>query len=345
MNNYTAHEIAQYIQAREAGKVIGILTALVIGTFLALDAYTLFVEKRKQVWTKPVLRDCLVSLFLVCVFSISSTGLCTAAFFHDWTSNPPGCTQIIKAAPVLYMIGKQCTYYFLYVRMKIVHNALNLNQMWIYIGRWITFLCIFIGIPIVAYPLFLISVEGHVNAIGGTCDHFVSHTYVIILTAAIDFVFSMVLLGLFLVPLLRHLHTTKASTNIMSVAKFNLVASIALSLVTIGQLMFMLGSHLDLVNKNYHFTHIQVVHLALAVADMMLSVIIIHTFTNLWVPSTLKQFTWCCKGGKTSSSSEREQSPMTSSTAREKGGPVSSRENGASSKLINQSVVVVSTGQ
>jgi hypothetical protein len=183
-------------------------------------------------------------------------------------------------------------------RMKLVHNALNLNILVLRLMRWLVFLSATVGVTVIFFPLIILFFTGVVIQ-EGICVQYSSSIATIILFAVADFGLSSIMLALFVAPLTRHAHEVSevgrnkkkvARDTLMSVARRNLVISSVMMSFTVASLFFMVYSHVDmeLESSSPIFGHVQVLHTIFAEIDAFVNVLMCHVITVAWLPSKMK---------------------------------------------------------
>jgi hypothetical protein len=287
-----AYPRASVLYAIEVGGIISLINLIVSVGIISLDVKAYVENRGTHSWARPSTRAArwllLLSFFGMFAFVITSL-----MFWVDWRGNEAGCDAITAPLlPLVYVSMKQCSYLFLYDRAKVVHAALRLNGEKMKALRWTVWLGSTIGIPSLTWWNFFVFWRAKVLPEAVCVEYFLS-TISLVMLVAVDVLFSVALLVMFIVPLIRHVrrpNTTVSKKVFQSVLRSNIVISVIMIVSTITALITMsveltvnFGKH-----PNPATEYRQVWVIIAPLTDAIITVVFPHLMTNIWVP-------WCLR--------------------------------------------------
>lgn len=285
------------VAAQVFGRVVSTFGITIITLIFVLEVFS-FYEKRTELIKRARRRKMPYSGFTllgVTVTGFSVMVMATVLFWLDWTGRSSDCDNFSKATYISYVFMKQFTYVFLFLRLKIVHDALKMDSLPVRAMRWTMILAATIGITAVYYPLIGLYFNGVVVP-EGACVQF-SHTpYVVMVFAITDLTLNLLLLGLFIMPLTRHVRSLDQNMEtqllLKRIAKRNLIISSIMMISTIAMLFFMLQSMLRINVTEEHppVTFMQCLHTAFGAVDIIVNIVFAHVLSTSWIPAKARTY-------------------------------------------------------
>lgn len=283
------------------GRGLSVFGCLVAGLIFVCELYSTY-EKRKTLFKREYKEARLAVISLTAVTITSFWVLLDGAmlWWLDWNSIAQDCKNFMIPVTFAYVIMKQCTYMYLFYRMKLVHVALNLKTGLVSVARWFVFLSVTVGVSAVFYPLIIIFFQGVVVK-PGICVQYTTSLVPIVLFAVSDVGLSAIMLILFLFPLTKHAKLLAgmdepSHKTLMQVAKRNLILSSIMMAVTVGVLFFMVYT-MNMIFQDpssLQFGYKQTLHTVLAAFDALATVVLCHCISISWMPTKLKPFLIGC---------------------------------------------------
>lgn len=240
------------------------------------------------------------TLALTALFAGVAVSLAFAQISLDWRAEPRPhqCFLMPKFVAAAYVFSKQFVGLTLYLRAKVVHDALHLNSPRMRAFRWFMFLNVTVGVQAVYGWSIWVNYEGRVTPQEGVCVFLSVHPAIIVSFALCDALLSGGLLLLFIVPLREHMRIMRdvggdadgAREQLRRTIVRNLVLScliLAYSLSTLTALTVGLstgGAFQEPVKLWTYF---------LAMVEGGVSAIALHGITRIWMP---KRVSWHCSG-------------------------------------------------
>lgn len=291
-------------QAHAWIQIVSIIGTVLLSFIFLLETANLIQQRHKLRANIPFRLTVLV-LYGTTFFGLLCLVGVTIDWFSDWTGQEYWCGVFVKwVTVIIYLIMKQFILYFLFIRMKLVHDSLKLTHPFIRIIRWVVYLNIVVGIPFVFYPLGLIYFTGAVTA-DGFCIQYTTHLFPIAFFALADSLLSICLLILFIVPLTNHTRTVQGGKNqsVMKIARKNLIISSIMLLTTMGCLTYM--STASTVSSASEVSSQQIVTEILGTVDAFVNVLLCHCICGAWIPPMIK------REGTTETASPQASGPRT----------------------------------
>jgi len=304
-NNGTAMPRPEVLAMRTYGRVASVFGCIVIGVLFFCGIFS-FWDKRQTLLRRDHRTPLYSALSLAAVsvmgFWVELNG--AMLWWLDWNGKAEACNNYMYLVTMVYVVMKQFTYLFLFERLKIVHDALNMNMWYLRLVRWTVFLSSALLVGVIFYPLIFVFFRGFVIP-EGPCIQYTTSPFPIILFAISDVGLSTLMLGLFIAPLTQHVkrlvkmdETSKDRQMLMAVARRNLIVSSVMMAVTIAVLFFMV--HSMLVVSTEGFGHLQLLHTVLAANDALVTVSLCHVLTVSWIPTFVSKCFARVHGGTTS---------------------------------------------
>jgi hypothetical protein len=191
---------------------------------------------------------------------------------------------------------KQFLYLFLFDRAKIVHSALGLNGIVLRMVRWLIVLASIVGIPLLVCVY--TGARSRVLPETGTCIQYIDSTWAIAVVASLDFVLSMAMLTVFIVPLTKHAHSDiiveyQQGKSFHRLIRRNLTLSIILVISTLISLLFMTIERSIVFGSNPdpNLEHLQIWSTIAPEIDTFVTVLGVHLLTTSWIPPPITKTT------------------------------------------------------
>ena len=269
---------------------------MVLLSMLALIELLNFYEKQKVFRKSRLARNNPLLLFVITLLALTAHIMSFLLWDVNWIYVPNGldCNLLIQAGVVLlYVVIKQFIYLFLFERVKVVHDALHMKNRKLIAFRWVVFCFATIGIPVAMYPLIFLYFRGSVvimqNGSVGVCvQHAINHAPAFLLAIA-DLTMSIILLGLFVMPLVGHIRNNVAADakRLYFLAKRNTIVSLIMTLMTFLAMMF-----LAVYGVQPDPSQVQFLHQNTSVAqlsDILVCTLLAHTLSSGWLPTSIKK--------------------------------------------------------
>jgi len=273
---------AEIFQAQMVTRNVLITMATITFVILVLEAINLTMRWNELQKNKVVRRT---TCALIAVSTASLLYLSNSIGFYstDWTGRNEGCDLFAKLGLVVtYLFVKIWIYLFLFVRMKVSHDALRLNSFLPWAARWIVFLSIIVGVPTIFWPLGGYFYHGRITP-EGICVQYWDTSFAVLFFVSMDTVLNVAVTYLFVAPLLKHATSKVLSKNsaekTMRVAKSNLLFSLLMSTTTLASLIHQAfnGGYND-PDDSLIYTHL------FASSDIFVAEVLCHVMTFVWVP-------------------------------------------------------------
>jgi hypothetical protein len=283
-------------QAIDVGRAVSALGLAICLGILILEVFGFIEAKREHSFTSAKKRAP-IWLLAISIWGLWVLLNCFTMWWIDWRGNEAGCNTVtVPMSPIVYITMKQCLYLFLYDRAKIVHEALNLNGKWMKRWRWIVWLSCAVGVPILTWWLFFIFWRSKVLPEGICVQYFLS-TAGVAAVAAADFILSLSLLILFIVPLMKHVQHQHVNSGVSThVFRRLMCRNLAVSLImmssTLAALLAMcielstaFGEHPD-----PSVEYIQIWSTFFPLLDTIVTITMPHFLSNAWLPRKIRHF-------------------------------------------------------
>jgi len=213
----------------------------------------------------------------------------------DWRGNPDGCHAVtVPMSPIAYITMKQCLYLFLFDRAKVVHDALKINGKLMQAWRWIVWLSSLVGVPILTWWLFFLFWRSKVLP-EGICVQYATSAAGVASVAAADFVLSLAMLVLFIIPLSTHANKVESlemTPVFKRLMRRNLIISVMMMASTLVALLFM-TVELSVVfgeTPDPSLEHLQVWSTFFPLMDSIATICLSHVLSNGWMPLKLRGY-------------------------------------------------------
>lgn len=274
-------------------KGISVMNLLLCTCFFGFDLIS-FLERRKLLFAPNKREDLKEAtyLLLLAFFGIW-TGINQVILSYTFWDDKTACRNFLVYPYTFgYLSAKQFVYLYLYQRLKIVQKMLQWESCLMKSIRWMIFLPITAGYPIIFYPIEFSMFTGLI--IAGFCVQATAVIFPIYLFAAFDLLMNLVLLALFIAPLTKQAQNAMVRHRklLMKVAKRNLVYS---SIMMISTLVYLFYIAINMSQIDFHsnpptLTVLQALNTGMNAVDTIISISACHAMDTVWIPAWLR--TW-----------------------------------------------------
>lgn len=265
--------------------IAAIVASCLLGVLLLIEISNLC-QTRLKIINQSGYRNSTLLLFGSTSFALVCFSLLSISWSLNWTGNPDGCTALVKLNAVVYLMSKHFILMFLYVRMKIVHDALRLNHLLMKLTRWAVFLSINLGMPFVFYPIAAFVFQGVVDE-NGICGQYSISEIGVLFFVVSDFALSSTMLFLFIIPLTKHTRVVPGEkTQVLKIARRNLIVSLFMHLFSLSTLIFVANIASQTPTGGNIGPYVVLSEIVSAF-DAFFGVMACHSLCANWVPASI----------------------------------------------------------
>jgi len=218
---------------------------------------------------------------------IMSTFCAALAYDVPFSGSAENCDWLGRTLGVWYAFAVQCCYLFLCERANVVRRLMNDVWWYTWLARLMYFGTLF-GVPLVLIVLVLVFDRGVILP-GGGCMHKESVLWIAVGFAVCDFLLTVGLLVLFIVPLRSHASVMnnvnpRSAAALRQVARRSTFAATLALAVTLGAILFSSYTFGVVADSDPRKDALLITAIAVLMCDLTVNGLVCKMLTIAWLP-------------------------------------------------------------